>query len=53
MGAEEGRAFYWWTPCGSNGRFSSFHQYLAPATAPGRALGTGRPSAILADARVG
>ena len=28
MGAEEGRAFYWRTPGGSNGCFSSAHQHL-------------------------
>jgi hypothetical protein len=29
MGAEEGRAFYWRTPGGSNDRFSSLHGHLA------------------------
>jgi hypothetical protein len=29
MGTEEGRAFYWRTPGGSNGCFSSLHGHLA------------------------
>jgi hypothetical protein len=53
MGAEEGRAFYWRTPGGSNGCFSSLYQHLDTGRAPDPALGTGPPSAILADARVG
>ena len=53
MGAEEGRAFYWRTPGGSNGCFSSLHQHLETAPGAGRGPGTVPPSAILADARVG
>jgi hypothetical protein len=53
MGAEEGRAFYWRTPGGSNGCFSSHHQHLWNGQCRRSGQGTPPPSAILADARVG
>jgi hypothetical protein len=53
MGAEEGRAFYWRTPCGSNGCFSSFHQHLGTGQLPQAAPWYPPPGGILADARVG
>jgi hypothetical protein len=46
MGAEEGRAFYWRTPGGSNGSFSSFHQYLGTGQLPQAAPGIPQPVAF-------
>jgi hypothetical protein len=53
MGAEEGRAFYWRTPRGSNDCFSCFHQYLGTWPATQAAPRYPPPGGILADARVG